>query len=118
MSYAFNTNDYGCFENTLLTLLYQYLTPKSLDGKNFLDITLGNKDDIITIFRNMKDLKVEYDKDEKTLIPITIQIHSDNTTLIFEKTTNGVYASVLIRKKDNLLKKPKIFIPTIIMFNN
>ena len=59
MAYGFRSNDYGCFGENMLSILNQYLTPEALSGKKCIDLTLGNIEDTVTIFKNMKEVKVE-----------------------------------------------------------
>ena len=118
MSYGFHANDYGCFKEELLNVLQSYITPMALQGRKFIDLTLGNVDDSVTIFKNMKDIQVDYDSKGTELTPLVIQLQCEYIRVIFEKTGNGIYVTVILNNKDNTFKKPKIFIPTLIMFNN
>ena len=118
MAYGFRSNDYGCFGENMLTILNQYLTPEALSGKKCIDLTLGNIEDTVTIFKNMKEVKVEQKMGESELTPLTVRLEVEHISIDFEKTDNGIYVTAIIHNKRNHMKNPKIFIPTLIMFNN
>ena len=118
MSYGFTSNAYGCFRDEMIPILNQYLTPEALSGKKCIDLTLGDVDDAVTILRNMRDIQVEYEKDEETQEVKTIRLSAQYTVVDFDKTPNGIYITVIVRNRENIFKNPKVFVPTIVMFNN
>ena len=78
MAYGFRSNDYGCFGENMLSILNQYLTPEALSGKKCIDLTLGNIEDTVTIFKNMKEVKVEQKMGESKLTPLIIRLEVEH----------------------------------------
>ncbi len=118
MSYGFTSNAYGCFCEEIFSVLSWYLTPEAMAGKRCIDLTLGDVNETVTILKNMKDIQVECEKDERTQENKMVRLSAQYTTVDFEKTSNGVYVTVIIHSRENRFKESKVFIPTLIMFNN
>lgn len=118
MAFAFRVNDYGCFENKLLDTLNTYIISKQTLTPKFLDIQCCDPEHSITIYQNMKDIDVNIDSVGTQLTPFVVQLVYKNIAMTFEKTSNGVFSTILIRDRQNPLRQPVIFNPSMVVISN